>query len=96
MLFTVFFGDEGKSLLVRDLLIFNFGFSFIFDRTTLPFLSIVVIDVAILAHASCIEFLMGTVPGFFGSAKFMVAIVAHSLGIMLSIIVPTFIDFLPK
>lgn len=62
-----------------------------FSLPLLPPLAIVLIDVAVLAQSSRIQFLMGTIPRSFYPAVSVVAIGAHSLGIMRSLFVPTVI-----
>lgn len=59
-----------------------------------PSLFVVVIYVAVLAHASSIEFVVGAPPRLLDSAISMVTIGAHFLGIMRTILMTTVIDFL--
>ena len=56
-----------------------------------PF-SVIVVYVTVLAHSTCIELIMRTIPGLFCSSVFMITIVAHSLCIMCFIGMPTTID----
>jgi hypothetical protein len=55
--------------------------------------AIVVVNVAVLANAGCVEFVMWAIPWFFGSSKFMIAVTAKSFGIVLFVLMPTFINF---
>lgn len=50
---------------------------------------VVHVDVTILTVTVGIEFIMRALPWLFGSAIFMVAVVTHSLCVVLSIIMPT-------
>lgn len=56
-------------------------------------LLIIHVDVTVLAHSSSVKFLVRTVPWFFCSTVFMVAVVAKALCIVCFIIMPTFDEF---
>ena len=62
----------------------------------LPPLPVIGVDVAILTHPVSVEFVMRTVPRFFVAAVFMVAIVAHSLCVVLTVRVPAIVHFFTK
>ena len=49
----------------------------------LPPLSVVAVDVTVLAHSVCVELRVGTVPRLLRAAVFVVAIAAHSLRVVL-------------
>ena len=55
--------------------------------------SVIVIDVAILAHSCSVQLLVGTFPRFFDSSVSVIAVCAHSFGIVRSILVATVIEF---
>lgn len=55
--------------------------------------AIVSVYIAILAHAVGVKLIMRAVPGFFGSSILVVAIVAHTLGIMFTFLVPAVVNF---
>lgn len=61
-----------------------------------PSLLVVAVDVTVLAHSIGVEFIMGAVPRLLGSSVFVVAVAAHTLGVMFSIIVAAVIDFLSE
>jgi len=46
-------------------------------------LSVVAVDVTVLAHSVCVELRVGTVPRLLRAAVFVVAVAAHSLRIVL-------------
>jgi len=60
-----------------------------------PF-SIIIVNITILAHTCSIKLIMSTIPWFFSSSIFMIAIVAHSFSIMSFINMSTFILLFTK
>lgn len=67
-------------------------FSFVFA----PFFSsfaVVGVDVTVLAHTVSIEFIVRAVPWFFGASIFVVAVVAHSFGVVFAFMVAAVVDF---
>jgi hypothetical protein len=54
---------------------------------------VVHVNVTILAHSSSVKFIMRTIPGFFCSAVFVVAVIAKALRIVGFIIMSTFDKF---
>ena len=61
-----------------------------------PSLPVVGIYVTVLAHSIGIELVMRAVPRFLRSAVLVIAVVAHTLGIVLSVPMPTVIYFLSE
>lgn len=51
----------------------------------LPPLPIVTVDVAVLAHPVRVELVVLAVPGLLVSSEFVVAVAAHSLGVVLAV-----------
>lgn len=72
-----------------------FYFVLQFDRF-LSLFAIIIVNIAILAHSSRVQFLMRTIPWFFDSSVPMIAVRAHSLGVMTSILMSTVVNFLSK
>lgn len=85
-LFFLFYFEGTQYLLLRQTFLYFF-FS--------P-LSIVSVNVAVLAHPICIKFIVGTVPRLFCSTVLVIAVVAHSFCIVLTILMATVVHFLAK
>lgn len=88
--------DCCKTSLLISILLYTFNLFFTRDLLFYPFLTIVIIYIAVLAHTSSIKFIMSTIPWLFSPTIFMVTIIAHSFCIVNFIIMPTFIFLFTK
>ena len=59
-----------------------------------PLFAVVLIDIAVLAQASCVKFVVVAFPRLFAAPLSMVAVAAHSLGVVRPIIVSTLVNLL--
>lgn len=63
---------------------------------TLPSFTVIIVDVAVLTHSSCIKFAMWAIPRLLSSPIFVVTIITHSFCIVVFVIMSTLVFLLSK